>query len=200
MPYDHEPDYRPAPSGGGNTVKIVLIIVGGIVLVVAIACGGLVYVGSIFVARMSRTVEEVAASFKEEFGHILRSNEAATRFMEDVDAGELDAAYGRTTEEFKKRHDRKAFEETVRKNGLVGAQTPPGEVPGQPVGAQVAGKRENRFIFRRRTADGRTVSLTVDVEAAGEDEWRVKDWRVADHGREGRDVEKEADAPQPPRR
>jgi hypothetical protein len=170
-----------------SSVKVVLIVVGGIVLVVAIVCGGLTYVGYLFVTGVTNTMQQAVASAMQQLERIQRSNDAAVRFLEDIDGGDLDAAYDRTSAGFRMRHDRKAFDETVRKNGLVGARVPPGEVPGQPVGAQAPANNEIRFIFRRRTPDGRTISLTVDVEEV-EEVWRVKEWQVADHGREGRDA------------
>src|SRR5687767_5421018 len=88
-------DEERRPSGNRNVV-VVLAIVGGLTLACGLGCAGLFYWGW------------------HAFTTELPALEAATvGFLDDVNAGRLDAAYVRTTKAFQDTHSREQFEKLV---------------------------------------------------------------------------------------
>ncbi len=97
MPPDSQPD---------NSTKIVLIIVGGVVavvLVIALACGGLFY----FTTRtLFKTVDKTMEKVAEEVEKSRLSMEAANAaeaFLSDLSLGQVERAYGNTTRNYQGR-------------------------------------------------------------------------------------------------
>jgi hypothetical protein len=109
--YDDDDDERrpPKSSGSGKTLLIVFGIIGAIVLILVVGCGGIVY----FVYR---GVSGVVASVKSSIDDIQASQMAADNFMNDVAANRLDTAYKNTTKNFQAQQSLAQFKDFVQKN------------------------------------------------------------------------------------
>jgi hypothetical protein len=109
--YDDDDDERrpPKSSGAGKTLLIVFGIIGGIVLVLVLGCGTIVY----FVYR---GVSGVVASVKSSIDDIQASQMAADNFMSDVAANRLDKAYNNTTKNYQSQQRLEQFKDFVQKN------------------------------------------------------------------------------------
>lgn len=164
------------PSSGGTT-KMVLIIVGGIVLVVAIVCGGGIYVAYTAVTGFNKAVGEMMHTIKEQVENITNSTQAAQQFVKAIEDGDLDEAYDMTSKEFRERYPRQAFDDTVKKHGLVGSGVAPGEPDLVPTSMPPPGGKDFTFTGRRRNAAAKLVELRIDVRREGED-WLIEGWRV----------------------
>ena len=107
------PDYYDSgSSSGSNTTLIIVGIVGGVVLVFLLVCGGLAYLA----INAAKEGMEAIRPMMEGFEEMAQSEHIANDFLENIRAGRLDAAYQSTTESFKKRLSRKAFDELVQKH------------------------------------------------------------------------------------
>jgi hypothetical protein len=90
-------DHNDNGSSRSRTTVIVVGIVGGVIAVCLLCCGGPVYLA---------------------FRETAQSQRVANDFLENIRAGHLDWAYESTTEMFKKKMTRKAFDELIQKNEL----------------------------------------------------------------------------------
>ncbi len=95
-------------SSGGSTVIIVLAIIGGIILGIALICGGIAYFAIQKVAPAINAAIEMTQD-------VQRSIAVAKAFVEDIQSNRLDPAYGMTTDEFQARVSRKQFDELIAK-------------------------------------------------------------------------------------
>jgi hypothetical protein len=101
-------------GGSGNRTAIMIIgIVGGVVLVFLLVCGGL---GYLFIHAMKETIQPMMENFEQMANDMQQSQAAANDFLENIRANRLEEAYQSTTESFKKRVSRKGFEELVQKH------------------------------------------------------------------------------------
>jgi hypothetical protein len=96
-------------GSGSRTTLIIVGIIGGVVLVFLMVCGGLVYLG---IRAFKETMEPLVEGVKE----MAESQAVANQFLENIRANRLDAAYQSTTEGFQKGMSRKAFDELVQKH------------------------------------------------------------------------------------
>jgi hypothetical protein len=176
MSYEEHP--RPDNSGK-TTVWIVVAVVGGVVLVTALICGGIGF----FFFRVFEVAEQAAGDamqmVNEQMREELRRQESKQKservirsFLQDIEDNQLDAAYGVTTEAFQKRLTRPAFEELLKKHPLKSLRD---EDPfrADPTETQQPGTDEVRQTFSRVTKDGRAVAIRIwAVQEKGEN-WKI---------------------------
>jgi hypothetical protein len=106
-------EYEDSGGSGSRTAILIVGIVGGVVLVFLLVCGGLVYLGF---KTMKETFEPMVENLKQMAQDIEQSQAVANDFLENIRANRLEEAYQSTTESFKKRVSRKGFEELVQKH------------------------------------------------------------------------------------
>jgi hypothetical protein len=164
---------------GPNAGTVFLIAVGGVVLLGAIIWGMRRYQEQASINQL----KDMSAEFRQfsDTTAALHAKLIATTFLQDVEADDLDDAYDHMSPAFRTGVDRKAFEDKVRKDGLVGALAPPGEVEPSSLDAQADSPEVLPFVFHRHTAAGRIISVKVNVEKWSA-RWQVKDWQVRDLG------------------
>jgi hypothetical protein len=99
-------------SSGSNTTLIIVGIVGGVVLVFLLVCGGLAFLA----IRAAKEGMEAIRPMMEGLEEMAQSQNVANDFLENIRVARLEAAYQSTTESFKKRLSRKAFDELVQQH------------------------------------------------------------------------------------
>jgi hypothetical protein len=156
--YDDDDDERrpPKSSGAGKTLLIVFGIIGGIVLVLVLGCGGVVYL-------VYRGMSGAVASFKSTFEDMQASQMAAENFMSDVAANRLDAAYKNTTKNYQSQQTLPQFKDFVQKN--------PGLKNYQPMSLQPMNLTSTASSFQGQIP-GQIKGFTVQVVKEGET-WKV---------------------------
>src|SRR5262245_41338906 len=84
-------------SRGNKTLVIVLCVAGAGALLVVLSCAGLVYLGS------------------QAFAELPKVQSAADRFLGEINAGRVEAAYNSTAPAFQAKVGRKEFQDLVEK-------------------------------------------------------------------------------------
>jgi hypothetical protein len=153
-----------APRQSDNTLKIVLIVVGAIVLIIALvvlACAGVVYFGV-------RTASNAASNAFASVGEMINAQTAVESFMVDVRAGRGAAAYASTSTKFRARQSQEEFQAFLDQHPELKRASGNAMQPVQPMGKQTTMK------FRMTLADnqGQFVVVTVDLVKEGE-QWKV---------------------------
>lgn len=110
------------PASGGNTAVKIIGIIGGVLVVLFLVCGGLVYyvfystkkavneVGQDVAKRVDKMAEEARAREKElENSDKSVSHRAAEAFVQELKGRRTDAAYDLTTAAYQKRVTREEF-------------------------------------------------------------------------------------------
>ena len=103
-------------GSSGNTVLLVLGIVGGILLLLILACAG---VGYFFVSRagqMMQQVQSAAVQVQQQAQEIQQAQAAGNAFMDDIVQQKFDKAYRYTTKNFQTRQTLQELTALVRKN------------------------------------------------------------------------------------
>ena len=106
-------------SSSTNTVLIVLGVVVGVLLLVVLACVG---VGFFAFRTASVAVQQAAAAAAAEAAadaEIQQAENAAQTFLEALKAGQLDGAYGGTTDAFRAKQTPQQFKAFVSQNPLL---------------------------------------------------------------------------------
>jgi hypothetical protein len=174
------PDRRGGEAPDNSAVWIVLGVVGGVVLLVALSCGAVLYVWLNFL----RTGEAIMRESIQKFPEIERRWEeqqrqeqekkkqqeaaqaaaAARTFLDDLLSGRVNAAYAGTTAAFQQRWRPQQLQDLLRDYGLAG------KAPAVPAELPSAGA--NRYRYATATPAGQRVDFTVSVAQVGND-WRV---------------------------
>ena len=168
-------------SSGGSTVIIVLAIIGGIILGIALICGGIAYFAIQKVAPAINAAIEMTQD-------VQRSVAVAKAFVEDIQSNRLDAAYGMTTEAFQSRMSRKQFEElianypelqdasVVRKESL--RPDMPNQRPANPNVPAIPSFQTMTYLCPFESSEGKEMELSVTVTKEG-DGFKVDQFKVA---------------------
>lgn len=108
--YDDEPrDRRPPERGTNTTLWIVLAVIGGVFLLGALACGGLMYFGF----RTAQTV----------IGDMTAATGAAETFLNQLQANQATAAYQSAGQTFKAAQTPEQFAQFVAKHPMLTGHT-----------------------------------------------------------------------------
>jgi hypothetical protein len=153
-----------APRQSDNTLKIVLIVVGAIVLLIALvvlACAGMVFFGV-------RTASNAASNAFASVGEMINAQAALQSFMMDVQAGRGAAAYASTTAKFRAKQTQEEFEALLDQHPELKRANSANFQPLQPIGQQTTMK------FRSLLSDnrGQMSTVTVDLVKEGQ-QWKV---------------------------
>jgi hypothetical protein len=119
-------------DSSGNTVLIVLGVIFGVILLVGLACVGLVY---LTVRTVSNAAGGMMATMAQMMEDMQKADEAATGFLNDLAADRPDQAYAGTSPAFKQRQTLEQFKDFVGKNpalkrGAFGQHNPTQAQPG----------------------------------------------------------------------
>jgi hypothetical protein len=156
-------------GGSNNTAVKIIAIIGGVVIVVVVSCGVL---GYFFIKAMKETVGQAMEGMQEWAQDMEQSQAAADQFLKEIQANDLEAAYQSTTEQFKKRMNRKDFDELVKKlpafkephTGLG----PDPTAPMVPPTSRQALPSNYRYQCQVRSKDGKdSLDLTIAVSKEG---------------------------------
>jgi hypothetical protein len=101
--------YAEDRGSGNKTLFIVLGVVGGLLLLVLLVCGGLAF----FAVRSVQPFMNKAMQMAED---MTQGMMAAQAFLDNIRSDQLDDAYNATTDAFQKRMDREAFDELVHRH------------------------------------------------------------------------------------
>jgi hypothetical protein len=95
-------------GSGNKTLLIVFGILGGVLLLALLVCGGLAFFAV-------RTIGPVMNKTMQMVEDMTQGMAAAQTFLENIRSDQLDDAYTATTDAFQKRMDRQAFEDLVHR-------------------------------------------------------------------------------------
>jgi hypothetical protein len=157
-------DDRGSSSSGTSTVLIVLGVIGGIVLLLALACG----VGMYFVFRaasvaMTGAMQMVADLSDAQF--------VAQGFVNDLGAGRIDQAYSATSQGYQARQTKDQLKALVDKNPALKNSNATAFITNQAPGAT----RMNAQV----TATGTAGSVNCTVQLIKEDgQWKVDGFTI----------------------
>jgi hypothetical protein len=152
---------RRSRDSGNQTVLIILLVLGGLGLVVILACAGIAYYAFTL-------VKDVGGAIQAGLEDVQHSRKAAEAFLADVRANRLDAAYQATTDDFRKRMNRQGFDEFVRRNPTFGQATDIEDTDwGPALGKQAA---YTEFALKRPGRQNPEYALKLVKEAGA---WKV---------------------------
>ena len=125
--YDEDDDREPArlrsSSSGNREVLLVLGIIGGVVLLIALVCGGVAfYVVHSVRKAASRMQESVAANvdrIQQEQQRNEGAREFAQSFLQDLKDNQVDAAYEDTSAGYQKKMSLEKFKAMVKQRSSV---------------------------------------------------------------------------------
>src|SRR5579885_3429886 len=109
--------YADEPRSGSNTTVIVLSIIGGILILGFLVCGGLIFVAY---RAMKPMVEEMKNAAED----VTQSTMLARQFLTDLRDKRFDDAYDMMSEDFQKRVSREKLEDMVRQHPEFTASGP----------------------------------------------------------------------------
>ena len=156
------------PESNNTAVKIIAII-GGVVVVVVLTCGIVVYFGFKMVKEtVGKTMETLEAMSQD----VMQSQAVADSFLTEIQTDNLDGAYESTTEAFKKRMPRKDFDDLVKKHpALKEPATNMGmdsNTPMAPPTSPQALPNNYRYKFHAQSKDGKdSIDITIAVNKEG---------------------------------
>jgi hypothetical protein len=159
---EHDNDPETSGHRSSNRSLLILGIVGGILCVILVACGGVIYL-SVRVLSGPVTAEWRSVTMGDE---IQASETAAHRFMTAISRGRAGDAYAGATEGFQSRQTLQQFRDLV--NGNPALKYYRGQI------ARDAVFEPDRNTYRGKLGDpnGMTTSFTVVVIKDGEN-WKV---------------------------
>jgi hypothetical protein len=146
-----------------NSSKVTLIVVGSVVgglLLLLLACGGLVFYG---VHRAGQTLgPQLQAQFE-----LQMADGAVQGFLNDLGGGQVDAAYDSTTPAFRAKQTLPQFKKFVERNPLLKKFTTAEHAPVN----NAPGARQLTLNYTLN-GEGGPLTMTVQVVKEGE-EWKV---------------------------
>jgi hypothetical protein len=156
-------DHYDNGGSGNRTAVTIAAIVGGVIVVFLLVCGGLVYVG----LRAFESMKEMVQPMVESIEQMAQSQVIAEAFLAEIRANNLDAAYQSTTEGFKRRMSRQAFEELVQRHPELKQPALPlgpdvNRNPSRPQTQPFSGPYRYRFQVQGKD-DKDSVQFTVTV-------------------------------------
>ena len=171
------------PRSNNKSTIVVVSIVAGIVLVVVLACGGLIYLAAIGMRGFSQ-----AMSSAMQMGIDVQTSMAtAQSFLDDIAAGRLDEAFAETSEGYQAKVSREQFQELVDNHPTLK----------KAVAAMTGNNFNNntaRLTFTMTNPEGANTTCAVQMVKEG-DEWKVDRFTIGDDG-EGKPGAKKANANQ----
>jgi hypothetical protein len=150
--------YAEDRGSGNKTLFIVLGVVGGLLLLVVLVCGGLAFFAVSTVKPFMNKAMEMAEDMNQGMA-------AAQAFLENIRSDRLDDAYKATTAAFQKRMDREAFEDlvhqypTLRQPGALENTNMNNSNPKAPFPVLTTQNYRSRLVG----ADGKAVELLLTV-------------------------------------
>jgi hypothetical protein len=176
------------PESSNNTAVKIIGIIGGVVVVIVLTCGVVVYLA---VKAMKETMGQFKESLEQIAADSQQGQAAAESFLADIRAGKLDEAYESTTKSFKDNMSRKEFEELIKKHPALKEKAKPSVLdprsPASPAPPQMfpmmnqypyvaeekGGKNRIEFVVGVEKEDGKMKvdQLTItEGKAVGEEE------------------------------
>jgi hypothetical protein len=146
-----------------NSTKVVLIVVGsvvGVLFVLLLVCGGVVFY------FMNRVGQAFGPQLQAQ-GELMMADGAAQQFLNELGGGLIDQAYGSTTAGFRDKQTLPQFKKFVERNPLL---TKFITAEHDPVN-NAPGARQLTLKYTL-TGDGGPLGVTVQVVKEGED-WKV---------------------------
>jgi hypothetical protein len=101
-PHAEYDDDRPSPKSSNTVLWVILGVGGGVLLLVVLVCGGIIFLGYSSVKKVQGVVEDMQAA-----------QVAAVLFVDRLGTGEVDAAYDSASAGFKSRQTKDQFEKFV---------------------------------------------------------------------------------------
>jgi hypothetical protein len=152
-----------------NTAVKIVGIIGGVVVVIVLACG---VMGYFIIKTAKETVGKAMESMEAWTQDMQQSESVAQAFLNQIQVNNLEAAYESTTESFKKRLSRKDLDELVKKYpALKEPATNMGmdmSTPMAPPTSPQSLPSTYRYQFHAQTKDGKDqIDLTVAVSKDG---------------------------------
>lgn len=173
--------YADEGKSGSNTTVIVLSIIGGILILGFLVCGGLAFV---FIRTMKPMMEEIKNMGED----VAKSTTLARQFLTDLHDKRFDDAYDMMSEDFQKRLSREELEEMVRQHPAFTESLPISENGLEPQMNQAKAKGKGfeafkfrDFLYRFRDKSGK--ESVARLRLANEDgELKVDDFAFAEPG------------------
>jgi hypothetical protein len=161
--------YAEDRGSGGNTLVIVLCVIGGILVVGLVVCGGLGYM-------LVRNMQPMMQKMEEMTEDVVKGQQTAEAFLSDLRDKRWDDAYQMTSAEYQKKISREDFEKLLRKHPEIAESGPIEKEQLQPrfEGQQPRGfeaLRDQRYIYR---FEGKSGSCEVHFRISRTD----KDFKV----------------------
>lgn len=173
--------YAEDRGSGSNTLVIVLSVIGGIVLVGLLVCGGFAY----FVYRSMGPMIQKMQSLGQE---VVASQQFAYQFLNDLHEHHLQAAYDLTSQDFQKRHPFAEFRELIEQHPEI---TKGGPIEKQEIKPQIDkfkgfdSMEIREFEYRFGRFQGKETFARIKL-VKEDDSFRVNDFLLESWGDEER--------------
>jgi hypothetical protein len=153
--------YRQQPGSSTNVVLIVVGSIVGVLLLVILVCGGLMFF------MVNKAFKDMGPQIQAQ-ADLMGASGVAQEFLNSLNLGQVEAAYGSTTAGFQARQTLPQFQAFVAKNPLL---TKFNDIqPQDPPINNAPGARQMTFHYTL-TGKGAT-SVTVLVVKEGDD-WKI---------------------------
>lgn len=154
-------DYVPEKKSGGNTAVIIVLVIGGIFLAVVLVCGGLGFYAF-------RSFSQVMQTAMAQVGEMVAAQQEPELFFNDLQAGQIDAAYARTSKAYKARTTLDDFKKFLDAHKALKNYTSRAVFNQNPA----MGVRQVTLQYTLTGADGKPLTVTVQV-VKEDDQWRI---------------------------
>jgi hypothetical protein len=168
--------YRLPPRENKSSLWLILGIVGGLVLVLVLICGGVIYVVSNAIRGTAEAIRDAGQQIAQldkahrEQEALLHAQQTALEFLDNCVAGRTQAAYQATTAAFQKRLTLAAFTDLLAKHPAAN-KGPLNPIDVQPVGGA------QQYRLSTQTPAGAPIDFTVTM-AREADNWKVDELAI----------------------
>lgn len=156
-----------------NTLKIVLIVVGAIVLLIGLMIAVCAGIAAFTVRTVSNAASNAASNMMEGIGDTINAQAVVEDFMGDVRSGQGAAAYASTSASFRKKQSQEEFQTFLEQHPELKNAAPGNVQPLQPIGTQTTMKFRSTFL----DGQGKFVTITIDLVKEGQ-QWKVDAFNV----------------------
>jgi hypothetical protein len=156
-----------------NTLKIVLIVVGAIVLLIGLIIAACAGIAAFTVRTVSNAAGNAASNVMEGIGETLNAQAVVEDFMGDVRNGQGAAAYANTSASFRKKQSQEQFQAFLDQHPELKNAMPNNAQPLQPLSTQGTMKFRSTFV----DGQGKFVTITLDLVKEGQ-QWKVDAFTV----------------------